>query len=94
MKFYEALRMLNEYLDEDKFIVPKFFLDDLMYIMKNNIKGQEKNFFNLFVKQLDYILTLSEYGVSKANSNEILKHCTGLSVIHYIYNLKYLIYEF
>lgn len=45
MKFYEALRMLNEYLDEDKFIVPKIFLDDLMHIMKNNIKGQEKKFF-------------------------------------------------
>lgn len=58
-------------------------------------KDRKKNFFNLFVKQLDYILTLSEYGVSKANSNEILKHCTefkcySLHIQSKVFNIRIL----
>ena len=95
MKAEEAMLMLKNFLDEDKFIVSKKFRDDLIYILKNNIKGQEKSFFNLFLKQLNYILTLSEYDVSKANSNEVLKYCTefrcySLHISSKVFNIRIL----
>lgn len=75
MKKEEAWSILYEYLKKDKFIVLTDFINDMKFILHRNLKGQEKKFFNLFQKQLGYILNLSEYGVSKANTNEILKHC-------------------
>ena len=35
MKAEEAMLMLKNFLDEDKFIVSKKFRDDLIYILKN-----------------------------------------------------------
>lgn len=72
----EAWKTLIEHLQNDKFIIPTDFLKDLKQILRKNLKGQEKTFFNLLVKQLGYILSLDEYSVSQANSNEILKYCT------------------
>lgn len=75
MKKDEALKYLLEYLTNDKFIVPSQFVDDLKELLNKKLKGQETLFFNLLIKQLSYILELSAYNVSKANSNEILRYC-------------------
>lgn len=75
MKKEEAWKLLIEYLNNEKFIVHIDFIEDVKRLLKK-MKGQEKKFFNLLRKQLEYILTLSEYNVSKANGNELLKHCT------------------
>lgn len=95
MKKENAWKMLIEYLHDDKFIIHSDFIEDLKKILSKNLKGQERNFFNLFLKQLDYILSLSEYGVSVANTNEILKYCNdfkcySLHISSKVFNIRIL----
>ena len=76
-------QMKNSYLAElqesltsyfkSGFIFDRLFIRDLKDILDNHISGNKKQFFNLLIKQLNYVNDLRRR-VNEANSNEVLKN--------------------
>lgn len=71
----KALALLAEYLDEydDRFIFHEQFVQELIKIATTELKGNENEFFKLFVKQLKFIDSKRER-IDEADSNEKLRH--------------------
>ena len=75
MNILEALEILSGYLlkYDEKFIFHPEFIEDVRKLLRNELKGQEKKFFQGLVTQLENINS-HKRGVYKIDGNEILKN--------------------
>ncbi len=78
MNKQQILKLLLEKIQpyDNTFIFHELFFKELMTILSKNAQGHESRFFKLFVKQLEFVVSLGT-NVNQADHNEILKHVPG-----------------
>jgi len=73
MNTEKALQLLSSYLKDfnKSFIIHPAFINELMKLLKKELRGQEADFFKKMVTQLNNIITFKK-SVYTVDSNEIL----------------------
>lgn len=95
MNTEEALSMLINYLKQygNNFVFHKEFIKDISNIL-TRIKGNEKEFFSLMIKQFNFVIERGR-NVHLTDSNEILKYvegfdCYSLYLVSRSFNIRFL----
>lgn len=69
------LKIINCFNDEH-FVMLDDFLYDINDLLKRHLKGQEKVFFSLLIKNLNHLKEMKKEELTNLKSIEILKHYT------------------